>query len=322
MTKLLLKASNNFRGCITKRNHSPFRYPGGKFYARKLILECLPDHDKYCEPFAGGASIYFAKPKVAKNLLNDLDGELINCYNAIRDNVEGLIKLLIGIKATKELHYHYKRVYKPKSDLERAFRWFYLNRISYSGIMKFDNCYWGYGDKYSMRPENWPNHLRTVSERLRNVKLTNYDFEKCIDSLNKGYFLFVDPPYFNARQDGFYQTSFTEKDHYKLARVLRKNRLKFKFLLTYDNCPEVKKLYSWCHAITDKEWNYTISRTDDQKNGKKLKDGHTGKRYKGQELFIANYDFNKERGLKEFKFKYNRDIENGQLTFFNNKIYA
>ena len=40
--------------------NSPFRYAGGKFYARKLILELLPQHDDYIEPFAGGASIFFA----------------------------------------------------------------------------------------------------------------------------------------------------------------------------------------------------------------------------------------------------------------------
>lgn len=44
--------------------NSPFRYPGGKFYARKLILEYIPPHSNYIEPFAGGGSIFFAKNKV------------------------------------------------------------------------------------------------------------------------------------------------------------------------------------------------------------------------------------------------------------------
>lgn len=75
--------------------NSPFRYPGGKFYARKLILEHLIPHDCYIEPFAGGASIFFAKEKVARNILNDADPDLINCYLVIRDNVEGLLLRLL-----------------------------------------------------------------------------------------------------------------------------------------------------------------------------------------------------------------------------------
>lgn len=164
-------------------NHSPFRYPGGKFYARKLILECMSVHKKYCEPFAGGASIFFAKRPVEFNLLNDKDDNLINCYINIRDFVEDMIKLLDGVPATKELHKYYKNEFQPSNDLERAVRWFYLNRTSYSGIMKPVNCYWGYGDKYSMRPENWPGHLRTVSDRIQSVDFTCLDFEELFQKL-------------------------------------------------------------------------------------------------------------------------------------------
>jgi DNA adenine methylase len=48
--------------------HSPFRYPGGKFYARKLILEYIAPHVYYVELFASGASIFFAKGKATHNL--------------------------------------------------------------------------------------------------------------------------------------------------------------------------------------------------------------------------------------------------------------
>ncbi|MEA5511639.1 DNA adenine methylase [Crocosphaera sp. UHCC 0190] len=121
---------------VRKLSNSPFRYPGGKFYARKLILPCLPKHHKYCEPFVGGGSIFFAKHNAKHNILNDKDPELINTYISIRDHVEDLIKLLQGIPATKEIHRYYKLDYSPSNDLEKAMRWFYLNRTSYSGIMK------------------------------------------------------------------------------------------------------------------------------------------------------------------------------------------
>lgn len=296
------------------KTNSPFRYPGGKFYARKLILECFPEHENYCEPFAGGASIFFAKEKSRKNILDDKDKDLINCYLHIRDHVEKMIELLKGLEANKETHHYIKNYYNPKNELESAVRWFYLNRTSYSGIMKKENCYWGYGEKYSMRPENWPRHLRTVSERLQGVELTCFDFEHVIKKLNKNYFLFIDPPYFNAAQDKFYTCSFSLDDHFRLCKVLKKNRKKLKFLLTYDNCEEVKNLYGWCSSMLDKEWNYTISRTDDQILGKKLKDGFKSNRYKGKEIFIANYDPSLVSGLPKAKLINKNNFSKSQLA--------
>ncbi|MDX2074907.1 MAG: DNA adenine methylase [bacterium] len=269
--------------------NSPFRYPGGKFYARKLILSRLFPHNSYIEPFAGGASIFFAKTKVKDNWLNDADSDLINCYHHIRDHVDSLITFLDGLPATKELHHYYKNQFTPQNDLERAGRWYYLNRTSYSGIMNRQNCYWGYGDKFSMRPENWARHLQRCSEKLQTVKITNQDFETVIETAPDGSFLFIDPPYFNADQDKFYTCSFSTDDHYRLQAVLQKHAHRIKFLLTYDNSSEIYALYDWVSAIETQEWNYTINRTDDQKEKSSTK----GKRYRGQELFITNYQSDK-----------------------------
>lgn len=267
--------------------NSPFRYPGGKFYARSLILAHVPSHQTYIEPFAGGASIFFAKELAANNWLNDADEALVNVYLHIRDHVENLIGFLDGEVASKERHTYYKNEFQPRNDLERAGRWYYLNRTSYSGIMNMQNCYWGYGDKYSMRPENWPRNLRRTSKKLQDVKITCQDFQWVIENAPDGAFLFVDPPYFNADQDKFYTCSFSYQDHLRLMEVLRKHAWRLKFLITYDNTPEVRALYDWATGLYDREWNYTISRTDDQKkNGDKEK---RGERSKGKEVFIVNY---------------------------------
>ena len=280
--------------------HSPFRYPGGKYYARKLIMEHVPSHSNYIEVFAGGASIFFAKDKVETNWINDADEALVNTYLHIRDHVNDLIAFLDGIPATKELHTYYKNEFKPMNDLERAGRWYYLNRTSYSGIMKLENCYWGYGDKYSMRPENWPRNLRRTSKKLQGVKITNWDFRRVFQTIPPEAFLFIDPPYFNADQDKFYTCSFSKDDHYDLRELLWQSRDKFRFLLTYDNTPAIHKLYQWADGIYDKEWNYTINRTDDQtKNGDSSK---KGERYKGKELFIVNYNPNIPTQLPLFEF--------------------
>lgn len=284
--------------------NSPFRYAGGKFYARKLILEHIPAHDSYIEPFAGGASIFFCKEKVTQNWLNDIDDELINTLLIIRDNSQDLINILkvgtdsqipksllgdvavgMPIPALKELHHFFKNEYVAHNELERAFRWFYLNRTSYSGIMNFKNMYWGYGDKYSMQPKNWARNIERTSLKLQGVQITSLDFEEVIDNAPDNSLLFVDPPYFNADQDKFYEHFFSRDDHYRLLRCIQRNANRLNFFITYDNVPEVRELYNWVNEMYDKEWNYCIQRTDDQTKQTTEK----GKRYKGKELFIINY---------------------------------
>ncbi len=272
--------------------NSPFRYAGGKFYARKLILEHLQPHNTYIEPFTGGGSIFFAKSKAAKNWLNDLDSDLVNCYKIIKEFPHELIDSLRGEEALKERHGYYKNEFKPTNDLERAQRWFYLNRTSYSGIMNMKNCYWGYGDKYSMRPENWGNNILRTSLKLKDVDITQLDFEEVLDNIQAKdkAFLFIDPPYFNADQDKFYSCSFSKADHFRLSEALKRNAHKFQFLLTYDNCEEIRELYDWTNCVLEREWNYTISRTDDQSKGANIYDKKKGERSKGKEIFILNYE--------------------------------
>ena len=268
--------------------HSPFRYPGGKFYARKLILRRIPASDVYFEPFVGGGSIFFAKPASRVTILNDLDAGVINTFRQIRDRTEDLIARLDGLPASRALHHHFKNEFQPADDLERALRWFYLNRTSYSGIMKPENCYWGYGEKYSMRPENWPGLLRSVAKKLTGVDLISEDFEPVIDRLPDRAFLFVDPPYYKADQKKFYPCHFDLGDHQRLSACLKRHQDRLRFLITYDYSAEVRELYQWAERLEEQQWHYTIARTDDQKAGRKLADGHRSSRKNGRELFISN----------------------------------
>jgi DNA adenine methylase len=93
------------------------------------------------------------------------------------------------------------------------------------------------------------------------------------------------PPYFKADQDKFYNHPFTQSDHYRLSDCLFRNKDRVQLFITYDNSQEIKTIYDWALEMHDKEWNYCIQRTDDQKNGSSRK----GERYKGKELFILNY---------------------------------
>ena len=255
---------------------SPFQYPGGKYYARNKILKYIPNHNVYIEPFAGSASIFFAKEKTKETILNDLDVELINTYIQIRDNPYKLIELLESTKPTKETFKYLKNTHIPKNNMEKAVRYFFLNRTYYSGIMNMKHCYFSYSE-HAMRQSNWGKRILEASEKLQNVKLTSIDFEYIINNAPNNSFLFIDPPYFNTLQNKMYEFGFTEKEHIRLLEVLKNNKYRLNFLLTYDNDITIKNMYSWANTNSE-EWTYTMNRAD-----------YTG-RYKGKELFITNYN--------------------------------
>ena len=57
---------------------TPISYYGGKQTLAKTILALIPEHRLYCEPFAGGAAVFFAKTPSKVEIINDTNGELIN----------------------------------------------------------------------------------------------------------------------------------------------------------------------------------------------------------------------------------------------------
>lgn len=260
---------------------SPFRYPGGKFYALKYLLpyiEAIP-HKDFREVFAGGGSVYFGKKPSFENWINDIDEELINTYKIIKDAKlsNQLIKRIETEIASKERHLNIKE-YLPKTKLDRAFKYFYLNRTSYSGIMH--KPAWGYKVGKSSPPENWGNMIVCARKKLKKIKITAYDFERVINAksknLDKDVLLYLDPPYLVADQKRAYKNSFTMKEHLRLCSLLKKT--KYNFVLSYDNSPQIKELYKWANTI-ELTWNYNTSNIAG------------GKRKKGKEILITNCSF-------------------------------
>jgi DNA adenine methylase len=281
MNLALSKNTNTF--VITKsfsRNtgytRSPFRYPGGKFYALKFIipmLDCVP-HDEFREPFVGGGSVFFGKTKAKHNWINDLESNLIATYTAIKDDsrCKWLSKKVSQEVASRDRHFQIKNL-QPKNQDEVAFRTYYLNRTSYSGIINAPA--WGYAIGKSSPPNNWPNFLLQANEKLKGTKITCLDFEKVIGAKSdRKVLMYLDPPYYKADQKRAYIKSFNLDDHHRLQEVLKKTQ--FNFCLSYDDCKEVRDLYKWAN-VNERQWFYNTANS-------------AGSRMLGNELIITNYE--------------------------------
>jgi len=262
----------------------PFRFPGGKYYLISALRRFWSsvEHNDYREPFVGGGTVFFAKPKVHANWLNDIDQELINTYGVMADPKRRriLTEMLCKETATKE-RWQTMREFKPESKLERAYKFYYLNRTSFSG--KMVSPAWGYRPKRSLPPDRWHEKIEPCGKKLEGVKITCGDFREVIVAPCSGRrtLLFVDPPYFNPPKRKHYVNGFELKDHLLLAELLR--RTEHAFILTYEDDAEVRKLYNWANIYPVKFY-YRVDNSS--QNGPHMK---LGQRRKGAELIITNF---------------------------------
>lgn len=259
---------------------SPFRYPGGKFYALKYLQPFWEavDHDEYREPFIGGGAVFFAKRKVKYNWLNDLNEDLMTTYSVIADPTRRykLISLLSTEVVKKERHSEVKKI-KPKTLLEVAHKTYYLNRTSFSGILH--KPAWGYKKGHSVPPESWGEKIEMAGRKLEGVKLTALDFADVITAPPQGkkVFMYLDPPYVESDQVRAFENSFSTKDHERLAKLLKKTP--YKFCLSYDDCDLARNMYGWAH-IYGRSWWYNTANC------------RGTPRKMGNELIITNYNLN------------------------------
>jgi DNA adenine methylase len=265
---------------------SPFRYPGGKYYALKYIVPFIDsyEHDLYVEPFIGGGSVFFGKKKAKENWLNDLDTDLIKTYRAIQEprRNKALISRVTKEVASRDRHAEIVR-YNAETDDDIAYKTYYLNRTSYSGIIH--KPAWGYAIGASSPPPNWGRFLLNANQKLESVKLKSDDFEVILSEIpkNRKTLVYLDPPYYLADQKRAYRKSFVYEDHIRLAKCLKK--LKHAFVLSYDDCKEIRTIYDWTFNY-ERSWFYNTANS-------------SGPRPMGKELLITNFEImhNKQENL-------------------------
>lgn len=265
---------------------SLLRYPGGKTKAIKYIRSIwqkIP-HSEYREPFVGGGSIILAKPPVKFNWINDINDELISFYRVLADpeKREEFIKELISLKINKEF-YDSLFTSKPNDEYDKAKKFYILNRCSFSGITKW-NSYIGLV-RYNI--ENAQHLMREFGNKIHNYKITCMDFSKVIEASPEedNVFLILDPPYAESRQEAAYDFPFTKKDHMRLSNNLKKTE--YPFLLTYDDCQFIRELYDWAYQY-EYTWTYSVANVRT----------HHNPRESGNELFITNFEFKKNKPVQ------------------------
>ena len=212
---------------------TPITYYGGKQNMVKNILPIIPVHNLYCEPFAGGAAIFFAKEPSGVEVLNDTNRELINFYRVIQNDFTSLEKEIKITLHSRDLHRKASVIYNNPdmfSELKRAWALWVLSTQGFSG--QIDSS-WGYDKSRNSTPKRIENKKEAftydLAIRLQQVQLECADALYIIRSRDTSEsFFYADPPYYNA--DMGHYDGYSKDDFEALLKLLA--IIKGKFLLS------------------------------------------------------------------------------------------
>ncbi|MFA7334821.1 MAG: DNA adenine methylase [Kiritimatiellia bacterium] len=222
-------------------SNSPISYFGGKYRLSKRIIPLIPKHTCYVEPFCGAAWVLFKKEPSKHEVINDLDNELVNFWRVIQNHIQPFLEYFkYAVISRKMFDLENRKDPSTLTDLQRAVRYYYLQRLTFAG--KSAGRIFAAGPS---RPTNL--NLLTLEEsiiqvhwRLSQVTIENLDACKCIQKYDRpDTFHYVDPPYWDVLQD--YAHKFAEDDFTRLRLTL--DAVKGKFILSLNDKPDVRRRF-------------------------------------------------------------------------------
>lgn len=243
----------------------PFvKWAGGKSQLLSQINNLIPKKfSRYFEPFLGGGAVFFyliCKKNLKFNgYLSDINCELIDTYNAIKNNVDELI-LILQVhqkqfeKSPYEYYYKIRSRIKFSNTTEIAARFIFLNKTCYNGLYRVNkkglfNVPMG---RYKRPLICDANNLRNTSTLLNNsdVRIESSDYRRMLNKYAQaGDFIYIDPPYdptsSTSNFTSYSNNKFTEQDQKNLASLFKDLSHKgCKVLLSNSNTDLIKELYS------------------------------------------------------------------------------
>ena len=290
---------------------TPVSRVGNKTSILHILYALFPmNYGRFIDVFGGSGSVLLGNPTVSSfEVYNDFDRNLANLFRCMKERTMATIRELgfchlntredfIVIRKffeNEEFHDDYfseelkltellfppfeaKELMEIRTritedyDVRRAAMYIKLLRFSYSSS----------GKSYASQPFDLRKLFGLIAElqtRMANVIVENQDFETLINHYDRpDAFFYADPPYFST--EDMYEVGFGWDDHVRLRDTLK--NIKGKFLLSYNDCPEIRELYS---GFTLFDFSRTHSMAQRYEAGKEFK-----------ELLIGNYDlYERER---------------------------
>lgn len=247
-----------------------FPWVGGKRKLAKHLIPLFPEHTCYVEPFCGGAALFFMKEASKAEVINDINGDIVNLYRVIQNHLEEFIKQFKWALTSREL-FKWLKDTPPETltDIQRAARFYYLQKLSFgakSESRTFGTSATGPSSLNILRMEE---ALSEAWLRLHRVTIENLDWQECIKRYDRPATMFyLDPPYWQTQGYGV-PFGLDQYEHMaELARTVRG-----RMLISVNDHPDMRRVFNGLQMSTVTT-TYSVG-------------GNNG--HKAGELIISNY---------------------------------
>lgn len=235
-------------------------YIGGKrALSGRLVdrIEAIP-HSCYVEPFVGMGGIFFRRRQRPRaEVINDISTDIANLFRLLQRHYQQLLDVLKW-QVTSRAEFERLLAAAPDTltDLERAARFLYLQRLSFGG--KVAGRSFGTGTTGGARFDltKLVPMLEDAHERLAGVVIERLPYDRLIPRYDRPHTLFyLDPPYWGCTDD-YGRGIFSEADFERLSTLLK--GLQGRFILSINDVPQIRDLFAWA-TIEPVELNYRVS---------------------------------------------------------------
>lgn len=211
------------------------KYPGSKWNVASKIVNLIPEHHSYVEPYFGSGAVLFNKTASNIETINDLDSDVVNLFRCIQKDAEKLAKMVVTTPFSREVYDRQFEIIEENAEtFERA-----------AGFLV--KCWQGHGFRTNEYKVGWKNDVQgrermyalwnwyrlpewiiEIAERLRQVQIENRPALEVIKRFSyKNVFMYIDPPYLLGTRAGKqYKHEMTNADHEELLKKLLQNKAK------------------------------------------------------------------------------------------------
>ncbi|MDO6967015.1 DNA adenine methylase [Rhizobium alvei] len=221
------------------------------------MIEQVP-HAIYCEPFVGMGGIFFRRRAAPRTeVINDRSGDVANLFRILQRHYPQFMDTLrFQIASRREFERLKAANPETLTDLERAARFLYLQRLAFGGKAVGQNFGVSLerGSRFNLT--RLGSLLEEVHERLSGVTIECLDWAPFIDRYDREQTLFyLDPPYWGCEDD--YGKQIFDRDQFA-AIAERLGRIKGRFILSINDVPEIRTIFS-AFDIQEVRLRYTVN---------------------------------------------------------------
>jgi DNA adenine methylase len=216
---------------------------GGKRRLADQLIPRFPPHKCYVEVFAGGAALYFLRPQAEVEVINDVNGDVVNLYRVVKHHLEEFVRQFKWALSSRDMFKWLQETrVETLTDLQRAARFFYLQHHCFGG--KVQGQTWGTAT--TAPPINLlriEEQLSAAHLRLASTYIERLDWQECMRRYDRAHsFFYLDPPYWETEG---YGVEFPFDQYVAMAEVMRK--LQGKAMLSINDHPAIRECFTGFH---------------------------------------------------------------------------